>query len=1278
MIISHNLQAMNTNRIVNANINAHAKSTRKISSGYNINVAYDNPAGLAMSETMRKQIRGLMQGINNTKDGCAFVQIADGAMDEVHAMLQRMNELSLKSLNGLCTPEDRAALNAEFDQLRTEIDRINDTTTFNTLPVFDNHEASYYQIAGNRKWGDNQRHTISSSANELNIHLPDGYEPKDYTITVPAGTYTTQELIDEIDDALNQMTPPNPGFVFEYTKDGYCKLNFENAEGEPTKIASVDGSLAYLIYDFKSGGSPASLLGTSSFELDQYGRPRKLTITEGKNDELGFFAESAKDPSKYISITIEPGEYTRDEMIKKINEKLADVEDADGIAAKPYGDFYIQITGGDTVNITGLKGNMFKYEPSYPKYTSVFYDNEVYGSCDKEGAQITGYSHTHKIKIYADTPNQNNILYFKLNGDSDARTITLPAGEYTVSELTDKVNEALETAGLGDEAEAVYTNGRLELSSRKKGTQSGLIFTVDSTVNAADAKIYNKAYETLFHSISGYPIITGQPASVTGAAYLNGSIDLAPDATLSFKVDGKEYTVGSDIIGGSHASLSSLVGKLNGFVKNTPDLDGKIEFGTSGSQLVIRSKSDSGVKNLSISDTNETYRKLFTRTYAIQNGSFSGAAWGKKEEDQGRPEVYINVPASINAGPCKFPVTIDGTNNQIRLSLYNSTINKYEYITFNLDSDTYNDMGALSGAINEKLSGLGNPYASHISAAPNGNALKFIFTPPEDKSIPDGSLLLTISQTSAWNAIFGTSETTAGPSVRPAGDAELRSVWPAPDSITLDDRSQNNKLRLVVGGKTYDLTINRTCNSKADILAALQSAIANSPLNGTVTASLLNGNYLRLSAKSDSLAVSGTFYNEVLCKGVVGAPSSYRQNGTCTFETTRVIGRKDLTKEPIRILAGFNDTLTFDFTYNKDPDSTEEAFESFNKTIDVTIPEKLYNNGQELVTALNEAVKQQFGENGVFSEDSVFGTDGDFEISFSIGGYDTNVYNSVDPLALQIAVNRKKGKEPGEGEYIIDGVRGNASCFAFYKTASLPAATYIVGTKDIKEGITFEPGRNVLTLSANSEPYQYTFEENKFYTADDFIKELNRRFTEGDDNGNPAPLRATLENGAVKIWHKTVGANTITDIGGGARSTIFFEEEGRDSRDPLILQVGAEQRSTLELPRIRVDSSSLSINSITISQEKYAEKAVEHIKSAIKSLSDRRSTYGAMQNRLEHTINNNDNVTEQIQASESRIRDTDISSEMIKYSNLSILLKTGERMITHSNNNIKKLLTLLG
>lgn len=136
MVISHNMQALNTNRIANANIELHGKSTEKVSSGYKINHVGDNPVGLAMSETMRRQVRGLNQGIENTKAAINLCQVADGALSEVSEMLQRINELAVNSENGTNTLSDRSDLQQEVDRLLEEIDHISDITSFNDIYMF--------------------------------------------------------------------------------------------------------------------------------------------------------------------------------------------------------------------------------------------------------------------------------------------------------------------------------------------------------------------------------------------------------------------------------------------------------------------------------------------------------------------------------------------------------------------------------------------------------------------------------------------------------------------------------------------------------------------------------------------------------------------------------------------------------------------------------------------------------------------------------------------------------------------------------------------------------------------------------------------------------------------------------------------------------------------------------------------------------------------------------------------------------------------------------------
>ena len=131
MVVQHNLTAMNSNRMLGLTTASQEKSTEKLSSGYKINRAADDAAGLSISEKMRKQIRGLTQASLNAQDGISAVQTAEGALTEVHDMLQRMNELAVKASNGTMSKDDREYVQNEVDQLVTEIDRVAETTKFN-------------------------------------------------------------------------------------------------------------------------------------------------------------------------------------------------------------------------------------------------------------------------------------------------------------------------------------------------------------------------------------------------------------------------------------------------------------------------------------------------------------------------------------------------------------------------------------------------------------------------------------------------------------------------------------------------------------------------------------------------------------------------------------------------------------------------------------------------------------------------------------------------------------------------------------------------------------------------------------------------------------------------------------------------------------------------------------------------------------------------------------------------------------------------------------------
>ena len=137
MVVQHNLSAMNTNRQMGTVSSALQKSTEKLSSGYKINRAGDDAAGLSISEKMRSQIRGLNKASSNAEDGISLIQVAEGALNETHSILQRMNELATQAANDTNTSTDREAIKQELTQLTSELDRIYSTTQFNTMNLLD-------------------------------------------------------------------------------------------------------------------------------------------------------------------------------------------------------------------------------------------------------------------------------------------------------------------------------------------------------------------------------------------------------------------------------------------------------------------------------------------------------------------------------------------------------------------------------------------------------------------------------------------------------------------------------------------------------------------------------------------------------------------------------------------------------------------------------------------------------------------------------------------------------------------------------------------------------------------------------------------------------------------------------------------------------------------------------------------------------------------------------------------------------------------------------------
>ena len=258
MVVQHNLQAMNANRMLNVTTGQQAKSTEKLSSGYRINRAADDAAGLTISEKMRKQIRGLDQASTNAQDGVSAVQTAEGALTEVHSMLQRMNELAVQAANGTNSKEsDRQAIQDEIDQLTTEIDRVAETTKFNEIYLLKGDNASTKNVY--MKGHDaGLKGALTDSAKSATFVMDTLKAGDKYKIA--GKEYTIGSSKTEITTAINAFATADN----EITIDG-ISYTYKDADGGKAAGWYKDGDqtngTAIVVADTVKGGSKASVNG---------------------------------------------------------------------------------------------------------------------------------------------------------------------------------------------------------------------------------------------------------------------------------------------------------------------------------------------------------------------------------------------------------------------------------------------------------------------------------------------------------------------------------------------------------------------------------------------------------------------------------------------------------------------------------------------------------------------------------------------------------------------------------------------------------------------------------------------------------------------------------------------------------------------------------------------------------------------------------------------------------------------------------------------------------
>lgn len=1027
--IQHNMLALNANRMLGLEKSKLAKSTEKLSSGYKINRAADDAAGLAISEKLRRIIRGLAQGTENAQDGISWVQIGDGALEEAQEMLQRMNELAIKSANGTNSDSDRTAMNDEFSQLKKELNRVSAATKFNDQKIFSDHKPLWYQTRGNMKWNPYDQHVIEEGKNELVIkYHPDSRDgsSREITFAVPPGQYSTLELLDELDTAIaEQMGGYDTWFEVEYADDGHININLEGG----AFIESVTGDLSYLLYEMYKGGGTGALLGTTIFTTDT----DELNIVKDKNDHMEFTIEDLKgnktDPP--VTLTIREGSYTRDKLIEEINRELKDLklggQDV-SVRATPYGRS-IKL-GSNKAFVTGFTGNMFSIDG--PDYTSVFYDNVKSGDLSMYAAQFTGgcvmiydsYSvdEEHKVLTFDDT---NNELILQPDGCDAPVKITIDEGSYTLAQIRGKLETLFNEAGLhlnvGTWSESIQTGSLY--GSTSYTTFYGLTITTDS--KGPDSKIgidpNSSAYNTLF--VDRSYIYYGPKATTRG--------DRTSDCDASF--------TGSRNLGNVTAqdplTLTSDNNMFNISLKGTDDAAARsatisLAAGTYDSADAIVGEVNTQLANAGLGDLIKAQLSTGNTLQLVEaeHGDVSGyisvsAATGSNgttADKNGYKTLFVEQTIKYDPktesqkGSLSFDTPGEATGNTLTITVKGKPYN------VDLSGIDKSDPEQIAQKINDTIKGETKTENNTFSSTPHGGT-----TTDNNFSSSNTGGRTTITPWSESAA--GKSGSTEGATGGVPSTAAALTIGPKlKASMDISAANNNNKIRLTINGRTETLTLSDNTNyTQESLRKELQDQIATIFGEGSAGAAVtLNGDQLVITSNlkgNDSLVSCSTGDSSLLAW-----LNTTKSGASCTGAySTRSLSNS------ITITDGTNDKFVFEY---RGPGSTSGPY----TTCTLDLKGGTYDrNG--IITQINDQLKAQ-------------GLDSKIE-----------AYLSGNKLGL-----RTKGDLVGDGTSIKYSTGNSSAADAMFGGLIDKQPAYVNTTRAIQDSITIESGAREFTLKVDN------------------------------------------------------------------------------------------------------------------------------------------------------------------------------------------------------------------
>ena len=631
MVVQHNLTAMNSNRMLGVTTSAQAKSSEKLSSGYRINRAADDAAGLTISEKMRKQMRGLDRASTNAQDGVSAVQTAEGALTEVHSMLQRMNELANQSSNGTNSEADRDAIQAEIEQLTTEIDRVSETTKFNeTYLLKGNADGTSSEKTVNAhdaglagKLVDNGNGTSTFTANELKDGDKVTIAGKEYTIgTTGKGSVADPSTLNTKADGY--LKSDNAAFTTGALKAG-DSFSLDGKEYTITDKVSVDDLAAFsdgdtvTIGDKKYTANATANHANDTYTSDELKSMIKDALADGKQvssdkfhvstayDGTAAAAAGAVTVSHQIVSSLENGEISSASVKTALTDATAGtVQDYIQAAAGNKSANAIKVSAGDSVTKDGVKTIATTADPMAAKTVYDDINNLAAGKTVKIGTGTDAKTYT-----IVDSDDDEDLSAFKATKDTilskikDGDTVAYNNGAavtgtvignigsdgsdsdvITAKQAYAKMAEELKAASsIGTDKAAEVTNdgkGKFTIKQGSVEVKDALSFNLHV---GADADMTNKITVNIESMDAAGLGIKGINVSDNNGSAATYAIDAIADAIS--KVSSQRSALGA-----VQNRLEHTISNLDNVVENTTAAESRIRDTDMAEEMVNYSKNN--------------------------------------------------------------------------------------------------------------------------------------------------------------------------------------------------------------------------------------------------------------------------------------------------------------------------------------------------------------------------------------------------------------------------------------------------------------------------------------------------------------------------------------------------------------------------------------------------------------------------------------------------------------------------------------------------------------